>query len=86
MANIKSAEKRTRVSEKKRVRNVRIKSALKTAVRSFHKTLADDPANGKVALARVVREFDKAAAKGIVHKNAAARRKSRLTKKLQAMV
>ena len=77
MANIKSQIKRNRQNEKRRVRNKSVKAALKTRTKSAL-THADD----KTAVATAMKHIDKAAANGVIHKNAASRRKSRLMKAL----
>jgi len=61
------------------------KSALRTAVKRFLVSLNGDKETAKATLERTIKAVDKAAAKGLIHKNAAARRKSRLTKKLANM-
>ena len=80
MANIKSAKKRILVAERNRQRNVAAKSAIKTAIK---KTLAAAQEKDKEAvtanLSNAYKLCDKAAGKGILHKNTAARKKSRLT-------
>ncbi|MCD8025290.1 MAG: 30S ribosomal protein S20 [Candidatus Gastranaerophilales bacterium] len=88
MANIKSAKKRVLVAKRNEERNVAMKSSIKTAVK---KALAlgagDDKEALNAALSRVYKLCDKAVSKGILHKNTAARKKSRLTiaiNKLQA--
>ena len=83
MANIKSQMKRIKTNEKARQRNVAVKSALKTAVRRF-RTAADagDAAAAQEALHTAGRALDKAASKGIIHKNQAANRKSGLAKQV----
>ena len=78
MANIKSQMKRIKTNEKARQRNVAVKSALKTAVRRF-RTAADagDADRGGRGLRRSpAKQLDKAASKGVIHKNQAANRKS----------
>ncbi len=82
MPNIKSAAKRVRVSANKRERNRVAKSALKTSIKRFHRAVETGAENTSDVLQKTIQTIDKAAAKGIIHKNAAARRKSRLTKKL----
>jgi small subunit ribosomal protein S20 len=85
MPNIKSAVKRVEIIHKRTARNVRIKSALKTGIRKFEKSLAgasNEETVPKLRQALVV--IDKAVAKGILHKNTAARKKSRLTKRFNA--
>ena len=81
MANIKSQLKRIKTNEKARQRNVAVKSALKTAVRRF-RTAADagDAAAAATAFQVAAKQLDKAASKGVIHKNQAANRKSGLTK------
>ena len=83
MANIKSQLKRIKTNEKARQRNVAVKSALKTAVRRFRSAAdAGDAAAATTALATASRALDKAASKGVIHKNQAANRKSGMAKKL----
>ena len=81
MANIKSQIKRNKTNERRRQRNVAVKSALKTAVRRF-RTAADagDAEAAAAALAVAGKHLDKAASKGIIHKNQAANRKSGMAK------
>lgn len=86
MPNIKSAIKRVKVSEKRRLRNASHKSALRTAVKSFETAAASNNVEtAKAALIAASKKLDKAATKGLIHKNAAARKKSRLAKKLNAL-
>lgn len=81
MANIKSAKKRIRVIETKTLRNKMIKSKVKTLVKKVDAAVAaGDQALASSALQEAVVAIDKAAAKGIFHKNTAARKVSRLTK------
>jgi small subunit ribosomal protein S20 len=83
MANIKSAKKRIGVIAKKTARNRRVKSHLKTILKSFESTLTTgelEAAKEKLALAD--KKLHQAAAKGAIHKNAASRKVSRLAKKL----
>lgn len=85
--NIKSAIKRVRVAEKKRVRNRAVKSSVRTYVKSAEKNISAPTASEETtqaAVARALQALDAAASKGILHKNNAARRKSRLMKKLNA--
>lgn len=77
MANIKSAMKRIQISEENRVRNRAVKSSVKTAVRRFQEAAAsNDEAATTGAMVNAVSAIDRAAAKGVIHKNAAARKKS----------
>jgi len=86
MANIRSAEKRMRQSEKRRVRNAGVRGTVRSAVKSARAALtAGSAGDARATLARTIRILDKAVTKGILHKNAAARRKSRLTRQLNAL-
>ena len=85
MANIKSAIKRVKVTEKQNLRNRIITSQYKTAVKKFDKALeSNDEALVNEAYTNAVSMADKAAAKGVIHKNVANRKKAQLTKKLAA--
>ncbi|MGY1770774.1 30S ribosomal protein S20 [Blastococcus sp. SYSU D00813] len=86
MANIKSQMKRIKTNEKARQRNVAVKSALKTAVRRV-RSAADsgDAAAATTALQSASKLLDKAASKGIIHKNQAANRKSGLAKQVAGL-
>lgn len=86
MANIKSAKKRIKVTEVKTLKNRMIKSALKTAIKKFEAAVeAKNTEEAKALYTSVVKSLDMAASKGVVHKNMAARKKSRLAAKLNAM-
>ncbi len=78
MANIKSQKKRIITNAKRAERNKAVKSELRTRVKNAVETGSDDD------LRLAVKRIDKAATKGIIHPNTAARRKSRLMKKLNA--
>ena len=83
MANIKSQIKRNRQNEKRRLRNKAVKSSLKTAIRKFHEaTAAGDNETATALLRAATRKLDKAASKGVIHKNQAANRKSAIAKQL----
>ena len=82
MPNIKSAKKRVKVSEKKNLRNRVVKSGVRTAVKKFDATVATDAASAAAVLSDTTSAIDKAAAKGVMHKNAANRKKARLAKRL----
>ena len=83
MANIKSSKKRVLIAERNRLRNVAFKSSIKTAVkRVLELSTGDDKAALNTALSKVYQLCDKAVSKGILHKNTASRKKSRLTKAL----
>ena len=86
MANIKSQIKRIRTNEKARQRNVAVRSALKTAVRRV-KTAAEsgDAAAAATAFQLAAKQLDKAASKGVIHKNQAANRKSAIAKRASSL-
>ena len=82
MANIKSQIKRNRQNDAARDRNKAVRSALKTAVRRFHEAADSGKADNAMALAvDAGQKLDKAASKGVIHKNQAANRKSAIAKK-----
>ncbi|MDD3223836.1 MAG: 30S ribosomal protein S20 [Clostridium sp.] len=86
MANIKSAKKRIKVTGTKTLRNKIIKSALKTTIKKFEVSVTEKNIDeAKVNYVNVVKSLDMAASKGIIHKNKAARSKSRLAVKLHAL-
>ncbi|NLA27277.1 MAG: 30S ribosomal protein S20 [Firmicutes bacterium] len=77
----KSAEKRMRQTVVRTARNRRVKSMVKTAMRRFEEALQEgDRELARTRLVTAVRRIDQAAAKGVIHKNNAARKKSRLTR------
>ena len=81
MANIKSQMKRIKTNENSRQRNKAVKSGLRTAVRRFNEAVAAGDNDKATTLAQAAnRALDKAASKGVIHKNQAANRKSGLTK------
>lgn len=83
MANIKSAKKRIKVTEKKTLRNKMIKSALKTTIKKYDVVLTEgNKEEALVSFNNVAKALDMAASKGIVHKNKASRTKSRLALRL----
>lgn len=84
MPNIKSAIKRVKVSEKNKAQNITVKSAMRTAVKKAETAIVNNDAEAKTAFAAAASKLDKAAGKGLIHKNAAARKKSRMMKKLNA--
>ncbi|MBB4705314.1 30S ribosomal protein S20 [Sphaerisporangium siamense] len=86
MANIKSQIKRNRQNEKARLRNKAVKSSLKTAVRKFREAADQGNAEEAATLMRAAaRQLDKAASKGVIHKNQAANRKSAIAKRAAAL-
>ena len=86
MPNIKSAIKRVSVIEKKTLRNNMIKSAYKTAVKNFEAAVAEgDVKKAESLFSEATKKIDQACTKGVIVKNTAARKKSNLAKKLNAM-
>lgn len=85
MANIKSQIKRNRQNEKRRLRNRYFRGAARTAVNTARKAFAEGSPATKEAVLKAISALDKAAEKGVIHKNNAARRKSRLMKKLASL-
>lgn len=84
MPNIKSAIKRVKVAEAKTLKNTARKSALKTSVKKCKEAIENKDSSSAEALTFAAKSLDKAAAKKLVHKNTAARKKSRLAKALNA--
>lgn len=82
MANIKSQIKRNRQNEKRRLANKAVRSELRTRVKGALVAAETGAENAEVAASIAMKRIDKAANKGVIHKNAAARRKSRLAKRL----
>lgn len=86
MPNIKSAIKRVKTIQTRTLRNAAAKSALRTAIKKFELAVSNnDQENAKDLLKNAARSLDKAVTKGLIHKNAAARKKSRMTKKLNQL-
>ena len=86
MPNIKSAKKRVLVSQTKAAQNKAAKSALKTELKKFDAAVAEgNRSEADVAYKVAVKAVDKAAAKGLLHKNNAAHKKSSLTQKVNNM-
>ena len=87
MANIKSAKKRILVSAKRQARNKHVKSLTKTAVKKVVVAAGSgDEANAQALLVQAISAIDRAASKGVYHKNTAARKKSKLTKMVNKAV
>ncbi len=82
MANTRSAEKMIRAAERRRVRNRSIRSAVKTYVRKAERGIVGAAEDTNALVVQAISKLDKAASKGILHPRNAARRKSRLMKKL----
>ena len=87
MPNIKSAKKRVKVIEKKTLRNNMIKSGYKSAVKRFEEAIdAGKIDDAKVLFVQATKKIDQACSKGVIVKNTAARKKSNLSKKLNAAI
>ncbi len=84
MANIKQQKKRILQNEKRRQRNIAVRSRLKTYVKKAETAVQGAAADSTDAVKAAIVELDVAARKGVLHKNTAARKKSRLMKKLNA--
>ena len=85
MANIKSQIKRNRQADAAHERNKAVKSALKTAVRKFREAAESGSAEAKGLAVEAGKALDKAASKGVIHKNQAANRKSAIQKKAASL-
>lgn len=81
MPNIKSAIKRVEIAKGRTIKNAAAKSSLRTAIRRFEEALRTDADSANAALKKAACALDKASSKGLIHKNMAARKKSRLTKR-----
>jgi small subunit ribosomal protein S20 len=85
MANIKSQIKRNRQNEGRRVKNKSVRSALKTRVKRFEDAVASgDSAAAAQEYRATAQALDKAAAKGVIHKNKASNKKARLARRLRS--
>ena len=84
MANTKSALKRMRQNEKRRVRNRAVRSRVRTAVKTARAVLAGGGGEAAAAVVEAIRALDRAVTKGVVHRNTAARKKSALARSLAA--
>ena len=82
MANIASQKKRNRQNEKRRLRNKGVRAGLRTRQKNAEAAAADGAENAEANHRLAVKRIDQAAAKGVLHKNAANRKKSRLAKRL----
>lgn len=86
MANIKSQIKRNKQNEKAHERNKAVKTGLKTAIRKFREAAASGDKDAAIAAARdATKKLDKAASKGVIHKNQAANRKSSISKQAASL-
>lgn len=86
MANIKSQIKRVKTNEKRRQRNKSVRSSVRTAVRRFREAAETGDADKAGELQRAAgKALDKAAGKGVIHRNQAANRKSAMAKRVNAL-
>lgn len=85
MANIKSQIKRNRQNESHRLRNRTVRGTARTAVTQARAAFEANEPETKTAILKAISALDKAAKKGVIHKNNAARRKGRLMKKLASL-
>jgi small subunit ribosomal protein S20 len=85
VANIRSQIKRNRQNERRRLRNKAVRSELRTRTKSAVVAAANGAEDSAEALRLAVKRIDKAAAKGVIHKNQAANRKSRLMRRVAAL-
>lgn len=86
MANIKSQIKRNKQNEKAHERNKAVKTGLKTAIRKFREAAASGDKDAAISAARdATKKLDKAASKGVIHKNQAANRKSSISKQAASL-
>lgn len=86
MANIKSQIKRNRQNEKRRVRNRTYRGRARTYIKKAHLQIEEgNLEEARSATLEAIKALDKAASKGVIHKNNAARRKSRLVKRLNLL-
>ena len=84
MPNNAAAEKRMRQEQKRRLHNRSIKSLVRTSITKARNAIAVGDENSEEAVRKAISELDRAAKKGVIHRNNAARRKSRLMKRLNA--
>lgn len=85
MPNIKSAKKRVKVATNQKIQNNTYRASMKTAIKKVEKLGNVSKEDANKTLTTATKKIDKALAKGIIHKNAAARQKSRLTKKVNKL-
>jgi len=81
MPNIKSAIKRVKTNERLNTQNAKVKSAMRTAVKKADTAALNNEENAKDLIKTAIQQLEKAASKGLIHKNAASRKKSQLMKK-----
>lgn len=87
MANHKSAEKKEKQDEKRRIRNKGIKTRFKNIAKKVEEALsAENRESAQESLQEAISVIDRVASKGVIHKNTASRKKSRLTKRVNALL
>ncbi|MCI9064119.1 MAG: 30S ribosomal protein S20 [Clostridia bacterium] len=87
MPNIKSAKKRVKIIEKKTLRNSMIKTGYRTAIKKFEQAIeSGNIEEAKTLFTEATKKIDQACTKGVIVKNTAARKKSSLSKKLNAAI
>ncbi len=87
MANLKSSKKRIRSNERKRLRNVRVKSTIKTEIKKVEQAISEGNVEvAKAQFSEMASVLDSAATKGIIKKNTASRKKSRIARKINAIL
>jgi small subunit ribosomal protein S20 len=86
LANIKSQIKRNRQNEKRRIHNRNFRGAARTAITAARDAFSENDPETKEAVLKAISTLDKAAEKGVIHKNNASRRKGRLMKRLAAFI
>ncbi|OLC61694.1 MAG: 30S ribosomal protein S20 [Candidatus Rokubacteria bacterium 13_1_20CM_2_68_19] len=84
MANTKSAMKRIRQSENRRIRNRTVRSKVRTAVKTARTAVTEAGGDARTAVLEAIRALDKAVTKGVIHPNTAGRKKSALARRLVA--
>jgi small subunit ribosomal protein S20 len=84
LANTRSAQKRIRQNERRRLRNRAVRSAVRGSVKSAREALGGKSADSATAVREAIRALDRAVTQGVIHRNTAARRKSSLARRLNA--
>jgi small subunit ribosomal protein S20 len=84
LANTRSARKRIRQNEKRRLRNRGVRSTVRSSVKSAREGLAGKGTDSVTAVREAIRALDRAVTQGVIHRNTAARRKSSLARRLNA--
>jgi small subunit ribosomal protein S20 len=84
VANTKSAIKRIRTSEKRRLRNRTVRTRVRTALKTARTAVTTPGDDARAAVLQAIRTLDKAVTKGVIHRNTAARKKSALARRLSS--